>query len=513
MVIGPGYPGYVEARPGSITAPWIRTVDSLEQCNSFCEAALFGCGENRPEHCDPRRSICESRSDATGVCTCCNEDRATSPMVKELCDEFCGRTPERRGTKTFGDETFTCPPPIGEAPAETGPIPYQFESITPRLEIPLPTLPSLSGFMDVTIQGDAPNRYLLIPWLGQYIAAIYKYAIGIVGILSGIMIVIGGLLWLTAGGAADRVSTAKSYIESSLVGLVIALTSFLLLYAINPKLTEFDSLRVNYIERATWENVDTAAASEAAASDASVPEGSRPIATSQQCDPAIPNCQITFSAPMDSGTGPGNPRALEFFQKMKVAATLLSGSTRFKVTTIASAAANCCVVFGSCGESNLRINYLAGVPQAVAGQRGKNIDEELKNNLGTSTRGIVRHSVYTYSSLWEYLDTMNCDGSITDCKPAEQIRKVYEKLRSGIGGGYPDSWADELQPGDSIVVFNANSSARGGHAMIFMGWTSRAGVANVIQGSPGLVVKRATLCLKNSCGLPFPFTSTYKPEP
>ncbi|MBU1146252.1 pilin [Patescibacteria group bacterium] len=250
MVIGPGYPGYpVDVRPGSITAPWLKTVDSEERCNTDCRAALFGCGENRPEHCDPRRSICESRSDATGVCTCCNEDRATSPMVKELCDEFCEGTPERRGTKTFGDETFTCPPPIGTAPAETGPAPHQFTSITPRLEIPLPTLPSLSQFTDVTIQGDAPNRYLLIPWLGQYIAAIYKYAIGIVGILSGIMIVIGGLLWLTAGGDAGKVSTAKSFIESSLVGLVIALTSYLLLYAINPKLTEFDSLRVNYIER------------------------------------------------------------------------------------------------------------------------------------------------------------------------------------------------------------------------------------------------------------------------
>ncbi len=63
------------------------------------------------------------------------------------------------------------------------------------------------------------------------------------------MIIVGGLLWLTAGGAADRVSTAKSFIESSLVGLVIALTSFLILYAINPNLVGFEGLKVKYIER------------------------------------------------------------------------------------------------------------------------------------------------------------------------------------------------------------------------------------------------------------------------
>jgi len=107
---------------------------------------------------------------------------------------------------------------------------------------------------------------------------------------------------------------------------------------------------------------------------------------------------------------------------------------------------------------------------------------------------------------------MNCDGSIPNCKSGEQIRKVYERLSSEIGGGYPDAWADELQPGDSIVIFNANSSIRGSHAAIFMGWSSRNGVANVIQGSPGKVVKRGTICLKSACGLPFPLTSTFKPE-
>ncbi len=518
--------------------PWSRELEKAEcllKCSrEFSGGLMAQCASgggildaipHDPENCDATYTTCGETTTPTLTIKCKFTPRKSDgsevivggfevlTATEDACNYLCGLAKAQclgaSLSSLLCDETkTTCEKlsPVAEPPA-----PHQFESVTPTLEIPLPTLPSLSQFADLTLQGDAPNRYLLIPWLGQYIAAIYKYAIGVVGILAGIMIVIGGLLWLTAGGDAGKVSTAKSFIESSLVGLVIALTSYLLLFAINPKLTEFDSLKVKYIEEATWNNVDTAAASEAAASDTSVPEGSRPIATSEKCDESLSRCFVTFSAEAqaDTGTGPGNTRALEFMKKLIPS----SGSTRAKVTAVANAAANCCVILGSCGESNLRINYLAGVPQATAGQRGRNVEEALKNGLGVSTRGIVRHSVYSYSDLWAYLDTMNCDGSIPDCKSAEQIRKVYEKLRSGIGDGYPDSWADELQAGDSIVIFNANSSTRGGHAVIFMGWTSRAGVASVVQGSPGKVVKRGTVCLKSTCGLPFPLTSTYKPEP
>jgi len=125
-----------------------------------------------------------------------------------------------------------------------------YVSTPPKLEIPIPTLPNFSSFMPVEPTGEPGNRYLLIPWIGEYIGALYKYAIGIAGVLAGIMIVIAGLIWLTAGGSAERVTTAKSYIESALVGLVIALTSYVLLYAVNPTLVGFEALKVKFIERA-----------------------------------------------------------------------------------------------------------------------------------------------------------------------------------------------------------------------------------------------------------------------
>lgn len=70
----------------------------------------------------------------------------------------------------------------------------------------------------------------------QYISQLYDWTISVTGILAGIMIMIGGLLYLTAGGSPERVSNAKSYISNALIGLILALTSYFLLQTVNPAL-------------------------------------------------------------------------------------------------------------------------------------------------------------------------------------------------------------------------------------------------------------------------------------
>jgi len=81
--------------------------------------------------------------------------------------------------------------------------------------------------------------------IGKYIRAIYKYAIGIVGILAAVVLMFGGVLWLTAGGNAERIGNAKSWIGAALTGLVLALTSYMILYMINPALVEFRVIEIS----------------------------------------------------------------------------------------------------------------------------------------------------------------------------------------------------------------------------------------------------------------------------
>ncbi len=75
--------------------------------------------------------------------------------------------------------------------------------------------------------------------IAKYIKTIYHYAIGVVGILAAIVLMFGGVLWLTAGGNPSRIENAKAWIGSSLAGLIIALASYGILYTLNPSLVNF----------------------------------------------------------------------------------------------------------------------------------------------------------------------------------------------------------------------------------------------------------------------------------
>jgi len=75
--------------------------------------------------------------------------------------------------------------------------------------------------------------------IGNYIKTVYRYAIGGVGILAAVVMMFGGVIWITAGGNASRVGEAKAWIGAALSGLVLALLSYMVLNAINPALVEF----------------------------------------------------------------------------------------------------------------------------------------------------------------------------------------------------------------------------------------------------------------------------------
>lgn len=83
-----------------------------------------------------------------------------------------------------------------------------------------------------------------IGWLSQYIGAIYRYGVGFAAVLAVLMIMIGGVVWLTSAGSSPRVSTAKDFITSAITGLVLALFSYTILYTINPALVALKPLEV-----------------------------------------------------------------------------------------------------------------------------------------------------------------------------------------------------------------------------------------------------------------------------
>lgn len=71
----------------------------------------------------------------------------------------------------------------------------------------------------------------------NYIKNLYLLAIWIVGICALFMLTLGGFLYLSSAGNTSLIGSAKKTITGALVGLVIALTTWLILNTINPDLT------------------------------------------------------------------------------------------------------------------------------------------------------------------------------------------------------------------------------------------------------------------------------------
>jgi hypothetical protein len=78
----------------------------------------------------------------------------------------------------------------------------------------------------------------------QYIYAIYKFGIWTVGIVAIFMIIFGGYTYITSAGNNSSMETAKKIITDAIVGLIMALTAYLLLYVINPDLVRISTSKL-----------------------------------------------------------------------------------------------------------------------------------------------------------------------------------------------------------------------------------------------------------------------------
>lgn len=95
---------------------------------------------------------------------------------------------------------------------------------------------------------DAASGEMQSDLLGRYMLAIINYALAAVAILATVVLMGGGLLWLTSRGDSGQVSKAKGLIGGSITGLILLLCSWIILNTINPKLTEFQSIDTKVVE-------------------------------------------------------------------------------------------------------------------------------------------------------------------------------------------------------------------------------------------------------------------------
>lgn len=73
--------------------------------------------------------------------------------------------------------------------------------------------------------------------LTDIVAWLYVFIVGISGLAAFVMIVWGGVQWMTSQGNPTATGDAKDKIQKALLGLLLVLASFLILQIINPELT------------------------------------------------------------------------------------------------------------------------------------------------------------------------------------------------------------------------------------------------------------------------------------
>ncbi|MBU0646561.1 D-alanyl-D-alanine carboxypeptidase family protein [Patescibacteria group bacterium] len=108
--------------------------------------------------------------------------------------------------------------------AEIKIVPYQ----TPQLAVPIPGL----SFSEPLRKGNK----LSIDFIGEYFSSVYQWLIGASLTIAIVMVMIGGLQYVLSAGRGDA-GEAKTRISNAVIGFVLLLGTYAILYTVNPELT------------------------------------------------------------------------------------------------------------------------------------------------------------------------------------------------------------------------------------------------------------------------------------
>lgn len=95
-------------------------------------------------------------------------------------------------------------------------------NVSLALELDYPEIMGITPHLDMDLN-------LLIAWF-------YYFIVSIAGIAAFVMLIWGGIEWMTSAGNPTKIGEAKEKINSAFLGLIIILSSYLILQVINPDL-------------------------------------------------------------------------------------------------------------------------------------------------------------------------------------------------------------------------------------------------------------------------------------
>lgn len=127
--------------------------------------------------------------------------------------------------------------------------------------------------------------------VGDIIPALYRFGLGLVGISALAALIVGGIMYMTAGGSQDQTKRARTWLGNAFFGLALALLSYLILNTINPDLLKKLDLRLEPIrqeapeEQAFRESINRCIYNQVAEECQSLQSGRCAVPTQDQSNP------------------------------------------------------------------------------------------------------------------------------------------------------------------------------------------------------------------------------------
>ncbi|MDO8626275.1 MAG: hypothetical protein Q7K39_02330 [Candidatus Magasanikbacteria bacterium] len=185
-------------------------------------AKVIACGQDSKSVCNKSEKHCAAVAD-------CVPDKNNIIGNVECQKSFCyydARAKEaydKSASSTFGIDT----------------------SLTIKKPIISIRIPGLT-FSDVNDNIDSAG-YIHVPYLGEYIAALYKFGVVVASLIAVAMVIKKGFdIAISPGGEAK--TEAFQRIGAIVMGLLLVWGSYFILYSINPSLVGFKVLKVKYVE-------------------------------------------------------------------------------------------------------------------------------------------------------------------------------------------------------------------------------------------------------------------------
>ncbi|MFA6130953.1 MAG: hypothetical protein WC730_01685 [Patescibacteria group bacterium] len=212
----------------------------------------------------PHISFALSESDCdigTETCLCYRDDGKSasnnastfdnaltlSDSCKETCADWATLEPVTSWVLQCVVDARTTTVASGSVGEESSGYEELEDALTPRLGVEIPGMdPELSHSFFSNGQQIESNL------LGRYIEAVYQWLLVAGSLCAVVLMMVGGMQWVTALGDSGKVGKAKERIVKSVFGLVILFGAYIIAFLIDPSTVTFDTLVIKYVDRTEW---------------------------------------------------------------------------------------------------------------------------------------------------------------------------------------------------------------------------------------------------------------------